>query len=132
MMLQLHICSLVKLSGKFNDIAPRNYGALLPSLMKIMDDNEIGGHASIEYELLFSELVRSTRDETIKFRLIGNENSLAHDFKMINVRDVPRMQSPFAAISSENIQKSLVKLINNKDKENMLSPMEQISLGVQN
>ncbi len=117
------------LTGKFNNTSRTNYTGILPLLIHLMEENEIKNHISLEYELLLSEIIRSASDESVNFRLIATDKSTWKDFKMINIRSIPRNFSAFNAISSENIQKGITKVLLNDGKSTTLSPMERIALG---
>jgi len=120
------------ISGKLNDQPKMNYVNLLESVKSVLTENEIKGHSSLEYELLFQGLCRDVADGQTPFRVVTNKNNPpAKDFIMVNIRDIPRLESPFNAISSENIQQGLLKTLNKDSNSTILSPLEKIALSKQ-
>lgn len=119
------------INGKVNDIPKLDYDKLPVFLSDVLENNEIKGNISLPLEILISGLCRSSTDNSVEFRHIVKKNEYAYDrFNMINIREVPRNNSAFSAISSENISEGLITtLINNKSTgKNRLSPMESIAL----
>lgn len=69
--------------------------------------------------LIVSEICRDRDDNTIPYRL-----SKSKGYRNVNVKDIPKMSSPFAAITSENMNESLVAAIN--DNVYKPSPLERL------
>ena len=120
---------LIKLmSGKYNDNAKLSYIGVLESFKKVLAENEIRGHDSIEFEILLQKFCVSSKDGETPFRYIAKSDSKHSEFNMINVRNVPRFESAFNAIASENINKGIIKTLNKESGINILSPLERIAL----
>lgn len=120
------------INGKINDIMKMNYDELPKFLLTALEENEAKGHPMLPLEILFSALCRDASDSSQEFRhTIKSYSDLRYDkFQMINIREVPRNNSAFSAISSENISEGLITtIVNNKtNTNNRLSPMEAIAL----
>ena len=114
-------------SGKFNDDRKLSYDQLLLSIMNIMKENEIKGHSSLEFEILLQGLCRDAKVDK-PYRLTAKMNNTHKDFKMINVRDIPRYESAFNAISAENVTQGLLKTLNRENNIGIASPLERIAL----
>ena len=119
------------MSGKLNTIMKAPYRELPLKIQQIMEDNEIGGHSAISYELLVTELAMEARDATKAFRFSSKTDSKASDFQLINIREIPRNVSSFGAISAENITSGLTSSILNSKLGNsaQLTPLESVALG---
>lgn len=87
------------------------------------------GVKSVVLESILAELCRSKKDKAIAFRKeIGAGKAKNTDYQMINIKELPQLNSNFAAISFENMHESLVGSINrtvNKEKE-IISPVEKV------
>lgn len=116
------------MTGKFNDELKLSYTELLESFKKVMEENEIGGHSSLEFEIFLQALCKAPDGET-PFRHVAKSNSGHREFTMINIRDVPRLESAFNAISSENVNTGILKTLIKKSDISSLSPLERIALG---
>lgn len=118
------------MGGKVGNDEKVSYGEVYDLIYNGMNDNEIRNKPSISYEILISEMMRDIKDTTKPFRYTVNEVNLKTGFKPINIREIPKMQSPTSALISEDIFDGMVSIINNaKDnKENDLTPVEQIML----
>ena len=75
--------------------------------------------------VIFSELCRSSKDRSIPFRLSNSDNM--NDYRMGSIKEIPRIISPFTAITSEVWDDALISLTTteNTSKE---SPMEKIMM----
>jgi len=116
------------MSGKINEQPQLSYSELLVTLKDVLSSNEIKGHASLEMEIFLQGLCRSSKNPDEPFRLTAKHNSSAKDFVMVNIRDIPRLESAFNAIASENINVGVVKTLNSDSNIQMLSPLEKIAL----
>lgn len=121
------------LSGKFAEFFKVPYKSLPFLMEKLMNENEIKGHAFLEYELLLQGLCRDIKDKTTSFRKIaknGVNDKSFKDYQMVNIRDIPRLESPFNAIASENIQDGILSVLNNKEMYDgkKITPLEKIAL----
>lgn len=74
------------------------------------------------FGILISELCRSTKDESVPFRL-AKETDM-HKYKSVSIKMVPKYISAFTAITSENWDDAVINSIINKNK--VESPMEKI------
>lgn len=75
--------------------------------------------------IIISEICRSASNQEIPFRLSKSNNM--HAYKSISIKDVSRMDSPYAAINTENFDVSMVRATLS-DKEST-SPLEKILTG---
>lgn len=75
--------------------------------------------------IIISEICRSASNQEIPFRLSKSNNM--HAYKSISIKDVSRMDSPYAAINTENFDISMVRAALS-DKEST-SPLEKILTG---
>jgi hypothetical protein len=114
--------------GGFETKLNANYLDLFNAFYSYLENNEIGGHTSLELELLYQGICRDKNNPEIPFRWIANKNNL-NDFITINIREIPRYESSFNAIASENIMKGLTKTIVTNGGMKILTPLEQIALG---
>lgn len=74
--------------------------------------------------IVVSECARSAADSSVPFRLSGSKDM--NEYRMVNIRDIPREVSPFTAFTSETWDKALVSSIvvdNNGE-----SPLEKIMM----
>ena len=74
--------------------------------------------------MVFSEICRSSKDITIPYRL-GKSNNM-HDYRPINITDIPKLVSPFTSITSQNWDESVVNAITNTNYKK--SPLEKLFL----
>ncbi len=74
------------------------------------------------FGIIISEMCRDPNNLEKPFRLTSMKNSNA--YKALNIRDIPKLVSPFSAITSERWDESIVNAINNKNKVD--SPMEKL------
>lgn len=74
------------------------------------------------FGILISELCRSTKDESVPFRL-AKETDM-HKYKSVSIKMVPKYISAFTALTSEHWDDAVVNSIINKNKVD--SPMEKI------
>jgi hypothetical protein len=118
------------ISGKIGDTGGMDYNEIYQLVYDTLNDNEITGKPSIAYELLVSEILRDKKDLGKPFRLVANETNLKNGFQAINIREIPRMQSPVSALMSEDIFDGVVSIVNsgNSGKKANLTPVEQIML----
>ena len=63
------------------------------------------------YGMIISEMCRDPKDLTKLFRHTKMEDMRAYRF--INIRDVPKQTSPYAAVTSENFNESMINAIIN-------------------
>ena len=75
--------------------------------------------------IIISEICRSASNQEIPFRL--SKSNDMHAYKSISIKDVSRMDSPYAAINTENFDVSMVRATLS-DKEST-SPLEKILTG---
>ena len=75
--------------------------------------------------IIISEICRSVSNQEVPFRLSKSNNMNA--YKSISIKDVSRMDSPYAAINTENFDVSMVRATLS-DKEST-SPLEKILTG---
>jgi hypothetical protein len=118
--------------GKFNKMLRKNYEDIPNAIMDGIETNGITGFQSIIYELMVSTLTRTKEDVTKEFRLIATENEPADNFRMINIREIPKNFSAMTALSSEGITNGILKSITNKKKgyvAQRITPQEKIVLG---
>lgn len=119
------------INGRLEKLAKKgSYNSLLPVFMDIMDENEVSNHKSIGYEILITELCRDKKDINTPFRLVVQDNNMKGGFQSINIREIPRSQSPVSALFGENIMQSIVTTTNTtmSGKKPKLTPMEEITL----
>ena len=74
------------------------------------------------FGILVSELCRSTKDESVPFRL-AKETDM-HKYKPVSIKMIPKYISAFTSITSENWDDAVVNAVINKNKVD--SPMEKI------
>lgn len=74
--------------------------------------------------IVMSELCRSSEDMTIPYRLSGSDDPFA--YQTINIKSVPKLVSPFTALTSEDWNESIVNAIVNKKPRK--SPLEKLFL----
>ena len=72
--------------------------------------------------IIISESCRSIDDPSKPFRLSGSKDM--HAYNQVNIRDISKYTSPFAAITSENWDNAVVSAITTKNTKE--SPMEKI------
>lgn len=72
--------------------------------------------------IIGSEIFRSKSDITKPFRLSKFSNY--NDYVTLNINELPRLSSPFAALTGENWNESLVNAMSNKDYKE--SPIERM------
>lgn len=118
------------ISGKIGDKNNLTYDEIYQLVYDTLNDNEIQGKPSVSYELLVSELTRDKKDLSKSFRFVATEGNLKNGFTPINIREIPRMQSPVSALMSEDIFNGVVSIVNsaNAGKKANLTPVEQIML----
>lgn len=118
------------LSGKLNEVLNSDYKDLPKIVKKILSDNEIKGFKSINFEVLIAEISRLHNDPTIPARKVATINSTSRDFRLINIREVPRNVSSFSAVTAENIGTGITSSILNTKLgvKKQLTPIEAISL----
>jgi hypothetical protein len=75
--------------------------------------------------IIISEICRAANNQEIPFRL--SKSNDMHAYKSISIKDVSRMDSPYAAINTENFDISMVRATLS-DKEST-SPLEKILTG---
>lgn len=108
-----------------------SYDKILDAYLSCIDLNSVKlNNASSMFEMIIAELSRSKVDEKIPFRMAINSNpklSLT-DYNLINIKQLPNINSTFASMMFENIDQSihysLLKTKNNE--EEVESPLEKI------
>lgn len=117
------------MGGKIGN-SEMSYGEIYQLVYDSLNDNEITGKPSVSYELLVSELMRDKNDFSKPFRISVNQNNESTGFSPLNIREIPRMQSPVSALMSEDIFDGVVSIINaaKTNKQAKLTPVEQIML----
>lgn len=87
-------------------------------------------NASAMFEMNIAELARSKNDEKIPFRkaINANPNLTQLDYKLINIKQLPNINSTFASMMFENIDQSIhYSLLKTKNHEKEVeSPLEKI------
>lgn len=74
--------------------------------------------------IVVSECARSSSDPSVPFRLSGSKDMT--DYRMVNIRDIPREVSPFTALTSETWDKAVISSMIVGD--NGESPLEKIMM----
>lgn len=74
------------------------------------------------FGILLSELCRSVKDESIPFRLAKEKDMT--NYRPVSIKVIPKLISPYSAITSENWDEAVVNAIINKGDKT--SPMEKI------
>ena len=74
--------------------------------------------------VLLSELCRSSKDESIPFRLSKSKDMT--DYRSVSIKAIPKIISPYASITSENWDEAVVNAVNNSKNKVPSSPMEKI------
>ena len=77
------------------------------------------------FGVVVSELCRSTKDESIPFRLSGEKNMT--NYKPMSVVQVPKYISPYTSITSQNWDDAVVNSILTKPGQE--SPLEKVLMG---
>lgn len=87
-------------------------------------------NASSMFEMIIAELARSKSDDKIPFRkAINNNPKLTQlDYRLINIKQLPNINSTFASMMFENIDQSIhYSLLKTKNHETEVeSPLEKI------
>lgn len=110
-------------TGKIPNIIP--YNQLHEIFMKNIELN--GESYPVSAQLIgavISEMCRDASDITIPYRL-GNNKDLT-SYIPVNIKDIPKLVSPFTAVVSENWDESVVNAITNKNYTP--SPLEKLFL----
>lgn len=81
------------------------------------------------FGILFSELCRDPHDPSIPFRLSKEINNSMYGYKSISVKEKPKFDSPYSALTSENWDDSLLAAIELSEKDTVASPLERIVTG---
>lgn len=74
------------------------------------------------FGIIISEMCRAKNDETKLFRHTDIKNMT--DYKYINIKQIPKLVSPFTSITSENWDEATVNAITNKNTK--YSPLEKL------
>lgn len=93
-----------------------------------MNDTKLSSQPVV-VEAIISELVRWSRDETVPLRIALRDKKVKKtDFKMVSIKEIPRVTSVFNAVSFEDINKSLQSAVvmSRTDKDQLISPVERI------
>lgn len=82
------------------------------------------------FGILFGELCRDPDDVTKPFRLSKKIQSSMFGYKPISIKEKPKFDSPYSALSSENWDDSLLAAIDLSTQDNtVVSPLERIVTG---
>ena len=74
------------------------------------------------FGIVISEMCRDKNDITKPFRLSKESNM--KNYKAVSIKDIPKIISPYASITSENWDEAVVNAITTKGSKN--SPMEKL------
>ena len=99
------------------------YESIYRQYIQVQEDNETSLKVpSSTLEAIIAELVRDSNDNNVPFRL-----SKGKDFKLINLKNLPKTISTFAGISFERLGDAIASGIERKrtGKPNVISPMEE-------
>lgn len=110
-------------TGKIPNIIP--YDQLHEVFMKNIELN--GNSYPVSTQLIgvaISEMCRDSSDINLPYRL-GNSNDLTA-YIPVNIKDIPKLVSPFTSMVSENWDESVVNAITNKNYTQ--SPLEKLFL----
>jgi len=75
--------------------------------------------------LIVGEACRDSKDVSKRFRNTDMKNM--NDYKMMPIKKIPKLVSPFTAITSENWDESVIAAVQNKNKVN--APLEKLLMG---
>lgn len=96
----------------------------------IMENIELNGESyPVSAQLIgvvVSELARDIKDVTRPYRLSNSDDPNA--YRMLNIKDIPKLVSPFTSTISENWDESMVNAITLGDKDYKKSPLERLFL----
>lgn len=73
--------------------------------------------------IIVSETARDPKDVTMPYRLSKNKSA---GYKLVSIKDIPKLISPFTSLTSENWDESIVNAIVNDDKGYKESPLERL------
>ena len=73
--------------------------------------------------IIVSETARDPKDVTVPYRLSKNKSA---GYKLVSIKDIPKLISPFTSLTSENWDESIVNAIVNDDKGYKESPLERL------
>jgi len=99
------------------------YESIYRQYIQVQEDNETSLKVpSSTLEAIIAELVRDANDINVPFRL-----SKGKDFRLINLKNLPKTISTFAGISFERMDDAIASGIERKrtGKPNIVSPMEE-------
>ena len=115
------ILRIFMITGNIPNVIP--YDELHTFLMDSIKFNGSSfGISAQMFGILVSELCRSTKDESVPFRL-AKETDM-HKYKPVSIKMIPKYISAFTSITSENWDDAVVNAVINKNKVD--SPMEKI------
>lgn len=108
-----------------------NYEDILNAYLASISLNGVKlNNASSMFEMIIAELARSKNDEKIPFRkaINTNPNLSQTDYKLVNIKQLPNINSTFASMMFENIDQSVhYSLLKTKNNEKEVeSPLEKI------
>lgn len=83
---------------------------------------------SLTYELIISELCRAKSDIEVPYRKSLKKNPSEYDYVSINLKEIPRINSTFTALTFENIDESIISSVKrtNTGGEETPSPLESV------
>ena len=86
------------------------------------------GVPSLIIEIMVSELMRDSRDNTIPYRVVAGKTGSEFGYEAVKIKDIPNLSSVFAGLSFENVNEAIMNGLttskNNKDQK--VSPTEQV------
>lgn len=112
--------------GKVPEDVP--YSKVLELFKEISSLNGMSFGSSVISEFVLSELYRSKSDISKPLRLTPGGNYGENDYKAVNIKTIPSLNSTFTAISFEDINQSIISSIK-KTRENedeIESPIEKV------
>jgi len=89
---------------KYSDIIKLYYDVLNTNKINLKSN-------SLTYEIIISELCRSKKDIELHYRKSLKNNPSEYDYVNINLKDIPRINSTFTALTFENIDESIISSV---------------------
>lgn len=108
-----------------------NYEDILDAYLACINLNNVKlNNASSMFEMIIAELARSKDNESVPFRYAINRqpNVSQTDYNLVNIKQLPNINSTFASMMFENINQSIhYSLLKTKNHEKEVeSPLEKI------
>jgi len=121
--------AMIYVSNKMPPTIP--YDKIHEYLPENMDLNAGGYGLNMQmFGILFSELCRDPDDVSQPFRLSKQIHKSMYGYKPISIKEKPKFDSPYTALSSENWDESVLAAIELSQKDNsVVSPLERIVTG---